>query len=129
YPFRIGPPSHGSGSGRFATPYETRTYGGVGGAEERSFPLSRSTTEKRLLIGAKLRLFSPAKRPPERRLQPRLAAPHSGKPQTVSISRIPRRRITLSVSEGTVLPEPRPLADAQGYSAYALRNRRGAQRR
>ena len=25
------------------------------------------------------------------------------------------RRITLSVSEGTVSPEPRPLADAQGY--------------
>ena len=45
-------------------------------------------------------------------------APHSGKPQTVSISRIPRRRITLSVSEGTVWPEPRPLADAQ--SKYAL---------
>jgi hypothetical protein len=35
--------------------------------------------------------------------------------------RAPRRfcraafRITLSVSEGTVSPEPRPLADAQGY--------------
>ena len=44
----------------------------------------------------------------------------SGKPQTVSISRIQRRRIALSVSEGTVWPEPRPLADAQGYSEYAL---------
>jgi len=75
---------------------------------------------------AMLRLRS-QQRPPERRLQPGLAAPHSGKPQTVSISRIPRRRITLSVSEGTVWPEPRPLADAQGYSEYALWNRRGAQ--
>jgi len=46
--------------------------------------------------------------------------PHSGKPQTESVSCIPRRRITLSVSEGTVWPEPRPLADAQGYPEYAI---------
>jgi len=38
-----------------------------------------------------------------------------GKPQTLSINCIRPQRITLSVSEGTVSLEPRPLADAQGY--------------
>ena len=41
------------------------------------------------------------------------------------VTRILRRRITLSVSEGTVWPEPRPLADAEGYSGYALEGRSG----
>src|SRR5438128_2496477 len=50
-----------------------------------------------------------------RKLKP---APHGVKPQTLSIGRIRGRRIALSVSEGTLLPEPRPLADAQGYPEY-----------
>jgi len=52
-------------------------------------------------------------------------APHCGKPQTVSISRIPRR-ITLSVSEGRFRLNP-SLADAQvirstQYKIVAARN-------
>src|SRR6185503_21316333 len=67
-----------------------------------------------------------------------LHRPINNRPQAGSLPRIaasrkrcpliiPWRRITLSVSEGTVLPEPRPLAYAQGYPEYLYENRRGAQ--
>jgi hypothetical protein len=59
-------------------------------------------------------------------------AGEGGKPQTgFDSSHFPRRRITLSVSEGTVLRgtsvpalglclQKRPLADAQGYPVYRI---------
>jgi hypothetical protein len=58
-----------------------------------------------------------------------ISLPRMAAPQTVSIGRIRWPRIALSVSEGTLSPEPHPLADAQGYPEYLLENRRGAQER
>src|SRR5437870_11742715 len=59
----------------------------IGGAA--NLGCSRLSRRLRARTWKRIVLLSPSKRPPEKRLQPRLAAPHSGKPQTEAIGSIP----------------------------------------